>query len=106
MLNPNIWSSKTRPKGNVLQASSVTTLPAVSMVYNEQVSIGKTTDGDRPTSWGVGYNWEVLRLLSGRIPVGQEMVLPLAVQDWLLLVECMLKRLEEWDRVVEVWIGW
>ena len=79
--------------GNVLRASSITTLPAVSMVYNEQVSIGKTTDEDRPTSWGVGYDWEVLRLLSGRIPVGQEMVLPLAVRNWLLLVECIIKRL-------------
>ena len=61
------------------------------MVYNEQVSIVKNTDEDKPTSWGVGYDWEVLRLLSGRIPVGQEMVLPLAVRNWLLLVECMLK---------------
>ena len=40
MLNPNIWSSKARPKGNTLRASSVTTLLAVSMVYNEQVSHG------------------------------------------------------------------
>ena len=48
-----------------LQASSVTTLLAVSMVYNEQVSLGKTSEEDTPTSWGVGYNWEVLRLLSG-----------------------------------------
>ena len=63
------------------------------MVYNEQVNIGKITEEDKPTSWGVGYDWEVLRLLSGRIPTGQEMVLPLAVQNWLLLVECMLKRL-------------
>ena len=61
------------------------------MVYNEQVSIGKITNEDKPTSWGVGYDWEVLKLLSGRIPVGQEMVLPLAVRNWLLLVECMLK---------------
>ena len=76
-----------------MRASSVTTLPAVSMVYNEQVSIGKITDEDKPTSWGVGYDWEVLRLLSGRIPVGQEMVLPLEVQNWLVLVECMLKEM-------------
>ena len=77
----------------MLRASSVTTLPAVSMVYNEQVSLGKTSNEDTPTSWGVGYDWEVLRLLSGRIPVGQEIVLPLAVRNWLLLVECMIKRL-------------
>ena len=63
------------------------------MVYYEHVSIGKITDEDRPTSWGVGYDWEVLRLLSGRIPVGQEMVLSLAVRNWLLLVECMIKEL-------------
>ena len=63
------------------------------MVYNEQVSIGKITDEDKPTSWGVGYGWEVLRLLSGRIPVGQEIVLPLEVRNWLLLVECMIERL-------------
>ena len=76
-----------------MRASSVTTLPAVSMVYNEQVSIGKSTNEDKPTSWGVGYDWEVLKLLSGQIPVGQEMVLPLAVRNWLLLVECMIKEL-------------
>ena len=63
------------------------------MVYNEQVSIGKITNEDKPTSWGVGYDWEVLKLLSGQIPVGQEMVLPLAVRNWLLLVECMIKEL-------------
>ena len=63
------------------------------MVYNEQVSIGKTSDEDTPTSWGVGYVWDVLGLLSGQIPVGQEIVLPLGVRNWLLLVECMIKRL-------------
>ena len=41
----------------------------------------------------VTFLTEVLRLLSGRIPVGQEIVLPLAVWNWLLLVECMIKRL-------------
>ena len=64
------------------------------MVYKEQVSLRKTSDEDTPTSWGVGYDWEVLRLLSGRIPVGQEMVLPLEVRNWLLLVECILT--EKW----------
>ena len=63
------------------------------MVYNEQVSHGKPSEEDTPTSWGVGYVWEVLRLLTGQIPVGQEIVLPLEVRNWLLLVECMLKRL-------------
>ena len=87
-------NAQSRPNGNVLRASSATTLPAISIVYNEQVSIGKTSDEDTPTSWGVGYNWEVLRLLSGQIPVGQEMVLPLEVRNWLLLVECILR--EKW----------
>ena len=64
----------------------------MSMVYNEQVSYGKPSKEDTPTSWGVGYDWEVLRLLSGQIPVGQEMVFPLEVRNWLLLVECMLRR--------------
>ena len=49
---------------------------------------------DTPTSWGVGYVWEVLRLLSGQIPVGQEMVFPLEELNWLLLVECMLRGME------------
>ena len=65
------------------------------MVYNEQVSHGKPSKEDTPTSWGVGYVWEVQRLLSGRIPVGQEMVFPLKVRNWLLLVECMLRREDE-----------
>ena len=63
------------------------------MVYNEQVSLGKPSKEDTPTSLGVGYVWEVLRLLSGRIPVGQEIVLPLEVRNWLLLVECMMRRM-------------
>ena len=106
MLNPNIWSLKTRPKGNTLRASSVTTLLAVSMVYNEQVSHGKPSEEDTLTSWGVGYVWEVLRLLSERIPTGQEMVLPLEVWNWLLLVECMLrgKMREEWSGREVVWM--
>ena len=51
----------------------------------------KPSKEDTPTSWGVGYDWEVLRLLSGRIPTGQEMAFPLEVRNWLLLVECMLR---------------
>ena len=76
------------------------------MVYNEQVSHGKPSDEDTPTSWGVGYVWEVLRLLSGWIPVGQEMVLPLEVRNWLLLVECMLreKMRVEWSGREVVWM--
>ena len=76
------------------------------MVYNEQVSLGKTSEEDTPTSWGVGYDWEVLRLLSEQIPTGQEMVLPLAVRNWLLLVECMLRRKMrvEWSGREVVWM--
>ena len=38
-------------------------------------------------------------MLSGRIPVGQEMVFPLEVRNWLLLVECMMRRMRrvEWS---------
>ena len=57
------------------------------MVYNEHVSHGKPSKEDTPTSWGVGYDWEVLMLLSGQYPTGQEMVFPLEVWNWLLLVE-------------------
>ena len=34
-------------------------------------------------------------LLSGRNPTGQEMLIPLEVRNWLLLVECMMRRCGE-----------
>ena len=66
----------------------------------------KPSEENTPTSWGVGYVWDVLRLLSGRIPVGQEMVFPLEVRNWLLLVECILrgKMRVEWSGREVVWM--